>query len=62
MSKTANTYNKYIYLISTPKKAKKNIFKVEKHKGTKKGLLSRYTTALLSAKIFYVKSKQLLTH
>lgn len=45
--------NRIIYLISTEQNAKKNIFKVGRHKGTEKQLLKRYTTYLINPVIYF---------
>jgi len=44
-----------IYIISTIKKAAKNIYKVGRHTGTNKSLDSRYTTPLQNPVTFYFK-------
>lgn len=59
LSKSRNMSNNddgnYIYLISTTSKAKRNIYKLGKHKGTKKTLTKRYATSLRYSEIFYFK-------
>jgi hypothetical protein len=44
-----------IYVISTIKKAAKNIYKVGRHTGTNRSLDSRYTTSLQNPVTFYFK-------
>lgn len=42
-----------IYVISSPSLARKKIYKIGIHKGSKLSLLSRYRTYLINPKVFY---------
>ena len=47
---------RYVYIISIPCRAKKNIFKFGKHDGTKKTLFNRHKTALINPVIYFFEA------
>ena len=42
-----------IYIVSTTSRSKKNLYKIGKHTGTKRQLISRYTTPLINPIVFF---------